>query len=127
MMPVSCYLCIFLNVGLGGAAKLDAAGASFGENGWLRLPVLLGTDKKTLIIQWAYGTAGASNSTGLVCNFPFTFPNQVFTVMTGNVDQTYTSTAIPGAIGFCNVTRASIIAKSTLSSSEQFYYLAIGF
>ncbi|EHU9754972.1 hypothetical protein PMJ69_003124 [Escherichia coli] len=127
MMPVSCYLCIFLNVGLGGAAKLDAAGASFGENGWLRLPVLLGTDKKTLIIQWAYGTAGGSNSTGLVCNFPFTFPNQVFTVMTGNVDQTYTSTATPGAIGFCNVTRASIIAKSTLSSSEQFYYLAIGY
>ncbi|HFI6634802.1 TPA: phage tail protein [Escherichia coli] len=114
-------------LGLGGAAKLDAAGASFGENGWLRLPVLLGTDKKTLIIQWAYGTAGGSNSTGLVCNFPFTFPNQVFTVMTGNVDQTYTSTAIPGAIGFCNVTRASIIAKSTLSSSEQFYYLAIGY
>ncbi|EOT0838767.1 phage tail protein [Escherichia coli] len=115
------------NLGLGGAAKLDAASASFGENGWLRLPVLLGTDKKTLIIQWAYGTAGASNSTGLVCNFPFTFPNQVFTVMTGNIDQTYTSTAIPGAIGFCNVTRASIIAKSTLSSSEQFYYLAIGY
>ncbi|ENU6138673.1 phage tail protein [Escherichia coli] len=114
-------------LGLGGAAKLDAAGASFGENGWLRLPVLLGTDKKTLIIQWAYGTAGASNSTGLVCNFPFTFPNQVFTVMTGNVDQTYTSTAIPGAIGFCNVTRASIIAKSTLSTAEQFYYLAIGY
>ncbi|WP_249824768.1 gp53-like domain-containing protein [Escherichia coli] len=115
------------NLGLGGAAKLDAASASFGENGWMRLPVLLGTDKKTLIIQWAYGTAGASNSTGLVCNFPFTFPNQVFTVMTGNVDQTYTSTAIPGAIGFCNVTRGSIIAKSTLSSSEQFYYLAIGY
>lgn len=115
------------NLGLGGAAKLDAASASFGENGWLRLPVLLGTDKKTLIIQWAYGTAGGSNSTGLVCNFPFTFPNQVFTVMTGNVDQTYTSTSIPGAIGFCNVTRASIIAKSTLSSSEQFYYLAIGY
>lgn len=115
------------NLGLGGAAKLDAASASFGENGWLRLPVLLGTDKKTLIIQWAYGTAGGSNSTGLVCNFPFTFPNQVFTVMTGNVDQTYTSTATPGAIGFCNVTRASIIAKSTLSSSEQFYYLAIGY
>ncbi|EOS3713297.1 hypothetical protein H2005_RS09275 [Escherichia coli] len=127
MMPVSRYLCIFINVGLGGAAKLDAASASFGENGWLRLPVLLGTDKKTLIIQWAYGTAGGSNSTGLVCNFPFTFPNQVFTVMTGNVDQTYTSTSIPGAIGFCNVTRASIIAKSTLSSSEQFYYLAIGY
>lgn len=115
------------NLGLGGAAKLDAASASFGENGWMRLPVLLGTDKKTLIIQWAYGTAGGSNSTGLVCNFPFTFPNQVFTVMTGNVDQTYTSTSIPGAIGFCNVTRASIIAKSTLSSSEQFYYLAIGY
>ncbi|EHC4949938.1 phage tail protein [Escherichia coli] len=114
-------------LGLGGAAKLDAASASFGENGWLRLPVLLGTDKKTLIIQWAYGTAGGSNSTGLVCNFPFTFPNQVFTVMTGNVDQTYKSTSIPGAIGFCNVTRASIIAKSTLSSSEQFYYLAIGY
>lgn len=114
-------------LGLGGAAKLDAASASFGENGWMRLPVLLGTDKKTLIIQWAYGTAGGSNSTGLVCNFPFTFPNQVFTVMTGNVDQTYTSTSIPGAIGFCNVTRASIIAKSTLSSSEQFYYLAIGY
>ncbi|WP_182611802.1 phage tail protein [Escherichia coli] len=118
---------VLKNLGLGGAAKLDAASASFGENGWLRLPVLLGTDKKTLIIQWAYGTAGGSNSTGLVCNFPFTFPNQVFTVMTGNVDQKYTSTSIPGAIGFCNVTRASIIAKSTLSSPEQFYYLAIGY
>lgn len=115
------------NLGLGGAAKLDAASASFGENGWLRLPVLLGDDKKTLIIQWAFGTAGSSSSTGLVCNFPFTFPNQVFTVMTGNIDQTYTSTATPGSIGFCNVTRSSLIAKSTLSTSEQFYYLAIGY
>ncbi|WP_262389202.1 hypothetical protein [Escherichia coli] len=115
------------NLGLGGAAKLDAAGASFGENGWLRLPVLLGTDKKTLIIQWSLGTAGSSSSTGIVCNFPFTFPNQVFTVITGNIDQTYTSAATPGTIGFCNVTRSSIIAKSTLSTSEQFYYLAIGY
>ncbi|HFW6948487.1 hypothetical protein OZH62_21540 [Escherichia coli] len=115
------------NLGLGGAAKLDAASASFGGNGWLRLPVLLGTDKKTLIIQWGYGTAGASNSTGLVCNFPFTFPNDVFTVMTGNLDQPYTSAATPGTIGFCNLTRSSITAKSTLSTSEQFGYLAIGY
>ena len=115
------------NLGLGGAAKLDAASASFGGNGWLRLPVLLGDDKKTLIIQWAYGTAGSSSSTGLVCNFPFTFPNKVFAVMTGNIDQTYTSTATPGSIGFCNVTRSSITAKGTLSTSEQFYYLAIGY
>lgn len=115
------------NLGLGTAAQLAAPSASFGENGWLKLPVLIGTNEMTLIVQWAAGTAGGSNSTGLVCNFPFTFPNQVFTVMTGNIDTTYTASAIPGTIGFCSLTKSSITAKSSLSTSEQFYYLVIGY
>ncbi|WP_434170029.1 phage tail protein [Citrobacter freundii] len=114
-------------LGLGTAAQLNAPSASLGENGWLKLPVLIGTNEMTLIVQWAAGTAGGSNSTGFVCNFPFTFPNQVFTVMTGNIDATYTSSSIPGAIGFSTLTKSSITAKSSLSTSEQFYYLAIGY
>ncbi|WP_159182712.1 phage tail protein [Escherichia coli] len=118
---------ILENLGLGTAAKLAAPSASFGENGWLKLPVLIGTNEMTLIVQWAAGTAGGSNSTGFVCNFPFTFPNQVFAVMTGNIDMTYTASAIPGTIGFCSMTKSSITAKSSLSTSEQFYYLVIGY
>ncbi|MCR1245932.1 phage tail protein, partial [Klebsiella pneumoniae] len=46
-MPVSCYLCIFLNVGLGEAAKRDVGtgdnqipdmGAFASGSGWFRLP-----------------------------------------------------------------------------------------
>ncbi|KAB3302236.1 phage tail protein, partial [Escherichia coli] len=38
-MPVSCYLCIFLNVGLGEAAKMPAATALASSAGNITIPV----------------------------------------------------------------------------------------
>ncbi|MCI4528707.1 phage tail protein, partial [Escherichia coli] len=48
-MPVSHYLCIFINVGLGEAAKLPAISGSLSSSGWIKIPVIEG---KSFIIQW---------------------------------------------------------------------------
>nr|MDN1307241.1 phage tail protein [Escherichia coli] len=42
MMPVSRNLCIFLNVGLGEAAKLGAAVGVTGNTGRILIPALIG-------------------------------------------------------------------------------------
>ncbi|EFB2772287.1 phage tail protein [Escherichia coli] len=76
-MPVSCYLCIFLNVGLGEAAKRNVGNgqnqipdmaafvSSLSSTGFQKLP-------SGLIIQWGI-VSGASNYT---VTYPVTFPNR---------------------------------------------------
>ncbi|WP_411269001.1 gp53-like domain-containing protein, partial [Escherichia coli] len=77
MMPVSHYLCIFINVGLGEAAKrnvgngqnqipdMAAFASSLSSTGFQKLP-------SGLIIQWGI-VSGASNYT---VTYPVTFPNR---------------------------------------------------
>lgn len=76
-MPVSRYLCIFINVGLGEAAKrnvgneqnqipdMAAFASSLSSTGFQKLP-------SGLIIQWGI-VSGASNYT---VTYPVTFPNR---------------------------------------------------
>ncbi|WP_409219146.1 gp53-like domain-containing protein [Escherichia coli] len=76
MMPVSHNLCIFINVGLGTAAKRDVGTgenqipdmSSFGAgSGWSQLP-------NGKLLQW--GTYTGSATTGTI-NFPVPFPISV--------------------------------------------------
>ncbi|MCA7108817.1 phage portal protein [Escherichia coli] len=81
MMPVSCYLCIFLNVQLGEAAKRNVGtGAnqipdmnsflcSFASNGYMKFP-------GGLIVQWTNAGPLVGNSSALL-SFPIPFPNQL--------------------------------------------------
>ena len=88
MMPVSCYLCIFLNVGLGEAAKRDVG---TGENqipdmsayssgsGWQKLP-------DGSIEQWGrinFPTNAAAVSTNVTFPIPFTQEPYVVIVYDG--------------------------------------------
>ncbi|ELL3257285.1 hypothetical protein QHG12_004720 [Escherichia coli] len=74
MMPVSCYLCIFLNVGLGEAAKLGAAVGVTGNTGRILIPALIGGVEQNIIFQWVSGFL--SDSTGVATvTLPMAFPN----------------------------------------------------
>ncbi|WP_123912562.1 gp53-like domain-containing protein [Escherichia coli] len=77
MMPVSRNLCIFLNVGLGEGAKLNAATAALGRTGFIAIPVMIDGIEQSVIIQWGSATAGlgATGNTGNEINFPVSFPN----------------------------------------------------
>ncbi|ELK4054423.1 hypothetical protein [Escherichia coli] len=77
MMPVSCYLCIFLNVGLGEAAKLGAAVGVTGNTGRILIPALIGGVEQNIIFQWVSGFL--SDSTGVATvTLPMAFPNALF-------------------------------------------------
>ncbi|KAA9240081.1 phage tail protein, partial [Escherichia coli] len=51
-MPVSCYLCIFLNVGLGELSLAGTASGVIGLNGYVTIPLIISGSRRTLIIQW---------------------------------------------------------------------------
>ncbi|WP_279988029.1 gp53-like domain-containing protein [Escherichia coli] len=99
MMPVSCYLCIFLNVGLGEAAKRNVGtGANqIPDMGSFTLSVS-GTGYQKLpsgfILQW--GSIGAPGiAQDVVTYFPIAFPNRCLRVL---VSQDYTPDS--GAVGY---------------------------
>ncbi|HFQ9561945.1 TPA: hypothetical protein ACHTRS_000565 [Escherichia coli] len=99
MMPVSCYLCIFLNIGLGEAAKRNVGtGANqIPDMGSFTLSVS-GTGYQKLpsgfILQW--GSIGAPGiAQDVVTHFPIAFPNRCLRVL---VSQDYTPDS--GAVGY---------------------------
>ncbi|ENZ7594203.1 Uncharacterised protein [Escherichia coli] len=99
MMPVSHNLCIFLNVGLGEAAKRNVGtGANqIPDMGSFTLSVS-GTGYQKLpsgfILQW--GSIGAPGiAQDVVTHFPIAFPNRCLRVL---VSQDYTPDS--GAVGY---------------------------
>ncbi|MDF6026081.1 phage tail protein, partial [Escherichia coli] len=54
MMPFACYFFIFINVGLGEGAKLNAATATLGRTGFIAIPVMIGGIEQSVIIQWGW-------------------------------------------------------------------------
>ena len=99
MMPVSRNLCIFLNVGLGEAAKRNVGtGANqIPDMGSFTLSVS-GTGYQKLpsgfILQWgSIGTPGIAQD--VVTHFPIAFPNRCLRVL---VSQDYTPDS--GAVGY---------------------------
>ncbi|HCN7669399.1 TPA: phage tail protein [Escherichia coli] len=81
MMPVSRYLCIFVNVGLGELALAGTITGVFDTNGYLKIPVIIGGAKRTLMVQW--GNAGNAASATTETFYPVPFPNKVFQVIAG--------------------------------------------
>ncbi len=82
-MPVSRYLCIFINVGLGEGAKLNAATATLGRTGFIAIPVMIGGIEQSVIIQWGWNAAKASASggDGNTVVFPVAFNNACVAVV----------------------------------------------
>ncbi|MCS1037169.1 hypothetical protein NXZ47_22765 [Escherichia coli] len=77
MMPFACYFCIFINVGLGEAAKLGAAVGVTGNTGRILIPALIGGVEQNIIFQWVSGFL--SDSTGVATvTLPMAFPNALF-------------------------------------------------
>ncbi|WP_431307336.1 gp53-like domain-containing protein [Escherichia coli] len=129
MMPVSCYLCIFLNVGLGTASKRNVGtganqipdmSAFASGSGYQKLP-------GGYILQWGSANAGNSASTGMSNTFPIPFPSGLVIITTGQIDPSYTSTQQPAAVGISSPTLTGFIAKSTAANTDAFNYLAIGY
>ncbi len=64
-MPFACYFFIFINVGLGEGAKLNAATATLGRTGFIAIPVMIGGIEQSVIIQWGWNAAKASALGGM--------------------------------------------------------------
>ncbi|HAV8102522.1 TPA: hypothetical protein JLB71_003169 [Escherichia coli] len=129
-MPVSRYLCIFINVGLGEAAKrnigtgsgqipdMSSFSGSIASKGYQKLP-------GGLIIQWGSGNAGTGyvGSTGNEMNFPIAFPSQCFQVVTSYDNGG--GKIVAGAAG--NMTRTGFLLRCDDSGGNySFRWFAIG-
>jgi hypothetical protein len=73
MMPVSRYLCIFLNVGLGDISAAGVATGSLGSAGYATFPILISGVRQTFIMQWGILTPLRSGGT-VDINLPIAFP-----------------------------------------------------
>ncbi|EPO4457722.1 gp53-like domain-containing protein [Escherichia coli] len=128
MMPVSCYLCIFINVGLGEGAKLGAAVCVAGSTGYMTIPAMVAGKERVIILQW-FGAATTDYVTPVTANFPIAFPNECMIplfsdVSTGAVDLSSTA-AYSLAVGrsyYTTVTRTQI----TCAGYGGFRVFAIG-
>ncbi|WP_187415351.1 gp53-like domain-containing protein [Escherichia coli] len=130
MMPSARYFCIFINVGLGEAAKLPAISGSLSSSGWIKIPVIEG---ESFIIQW--GRIGPSDSkTGVATgSYPIAFPNSAF--MAFIAEKTAVSTGPIGinSWGVSELTKTelkAICAARTISTSaatETGDFLVLGY
>ena len=137
MMPVSRYLCIFINVGLGAAAKQGVATStqmqdgkatdllpsvaavmslfskrSFATNDFIRIPDVPGG----LIIQWGEATTSPSS---YFVNFPMMFPTSCFGVVLS--DRAATST-----VGSTGRTQSGFQLVSSYAGTTLSFFIAIG-
>ncbi|WP_425430202.1 gp53-like domain-containing protein [Escherichia coli] len=108
MMPVSHYLCIFINVGLGEAAKRNVGTgknqipdmnnftSSLTSPGWQKLP-------SGLIIQW--GTANPSSTGEVFITFPVAFSAYPMYVGFG-----------PQQVSLPNVVQSPVISAPTITN-----------
>ncbi|MEG7608918.1 gp53-like domain-containing protein [Citrobacter braakii] len=67
------------NLGLGELALAGTITGVFDTNGYLKIPVIIGGAKRTLIVQW--GNAGNAASATTETFYPIPFPNKVFQVI----------------------------------------------
>ncbi|WP_425307075.1 gp53-like domain-containing protein [Escherichia coli] len=114
MMPFARYFCIFINVGLGEAAKRDvgneqnqipdmaAFASSLSSTGFQKLP-------SGLIIQWGI-VSGASNYT---VTYPVTFPNRSLALL-----------AVPHTTSVAGISAMGIANCSDISKSQ--FYIIVG-
>ncbi|WP_089527247.1 gp53-like domain-containing protein [Escherichia coli] len=131
MMPVSCYLCIFLNVGLGEAAKRDVGtgdnqipdmGAFASGSGWFRLP-------GGYIVQ--FGTFLGNTTRFISGHFPIPFPNQPMVSVSVMSDNVQSDPSIPApqvlSVNFEHISNSAWrVATSDISQQYRFSYISIG-
>ncbi|MDZ9192021.1 phage tail protein [Escherichia coli] len=126
MMPVSRYLCIFINVGLGDIAKAGVGKGVASDNGFFTVPVLIAGVKTEFYVQW--GKATVSNSTGVI-TLPVAFPNKRLLVLANDITESATSVVTFGIN--TDASKSSFTFFSAIGSSEsnagQFAWLAIGY
>ncbi|EFC6755923.1 phage tail protein [Escherichia coli] len=131
MMPVSCYLCIFLNVGLGEAAKRDVGtgdnqipdmGAFASGSGWFRLP-------GGYIVQ--FGTFSGNTTRFISGHFPIPFPNQPMVSVSVMSDAAQSDPSNPApqvlSVNFEHISNSAWrVATSDISQQYRFSYISIG-
>ncbi|WP_113319196.1 gp53-like domain-containing protein [Escherichia coli] len=131
MMPVSRYLCIFINVGLGEAAKRDVGtgdnqipdmGAFASGSGWFRLP-------GGYIVQ--FGTFSGNTTRFISGHFPIPFPNQPMVSVSVMSDAAQSDPSKPApqvlSVNFEHISNSAWrVATSDISQQYRFSYISIG-
>ncbi|MDY8200069.1 phage tail protein [Escherichia coli] len=131
MMPVSRNRCIFLNVGLGEAAKRDVGtgdnqipdmGAFASGSGWFRLP-------GGYIVQ--FGTFAGNTTRFISGHFPIPFPNQPMVSVSVMSDAVQSDPSIPApqvlSVNFEHISNSAWrVATSDISQQYRFSYISIG-
>ncbi|EPA2930148.1 phage tail protein [Escherichia coli] len=131
MMPVSRYLFIFLNVGLGEAAKRDVGtgdnqipdmGAFASGSGWFRLP-------GGYIVQ--FGTFAGNTTRFISGHLPIPFPNQPMVSVSVMSDAVQSDPSIPApqvlSVNFEHISNSAWrVATSDISQQYRFSYISIG-
>ncbi|EDO6473867.1 phage tail protein [Salmonella enterica] len=131
MMPVSRYLCIFINVGLGEAAKrgvgtgdnqIPDMGAFASGSGWFRLP-------GGYIVQ--FGTFAGNTTRFISGHFPIPFPNQPMVSVSVMSDAVQSDPSIPApqvlSVNFEHISNSAWrVATSDFSQRYRFSYISIG-
>lgn len=131
MMPVSHYLCIFINVGLGEAAKRDVGtgsgqipdmGAFASGSGWFRLP-------GGYIVQ--FGTFSGNTTRFISGHFPIPFPNQPMVSVSVMSDAVQSDPSNPApqvlSVNFEHISNSAWrVATSNISQQYRFSYISIG-
>ncbi|MHU56157.1 phage tail protein [Escherichia coli] len=131
MMPSARYFCIFINVGLGEAAKRDVGtgdnqipdmGAFASGSGWFRLP-------GGYIVQ--FGTFSGNTTRFISGHFPIPFPNQPMVSVSVMSDAVQSDPSIPApqvlSVNFEHISNSAWrVATSDISQQYRFSYISIG-
>ncbi|HIA7221976.1 TPA: gp53-like domain-containing protein [Escherichia coli] len=131
MMPVSRNLCIFLNVGLGEAAKRNVGtgdnqipdmGAFASGSGWFRLP-------GGYIVQ--FGTFAGNTTRFISGHFPIPFPSQPMVSVSVMSDAVQSDPSNPApqvlSVNFEHISNSAWrVATSDISQQYRFSYISIG-
>ncbi|HHO0074153.1 TPA: phage tail protein [Escherichia coli] len=131
MMPFARYLCIFINVGLGEAAKRNVGtgdnqipdmGAFASGSGWFRLP-------GGYIVQ--FGTFSGNTTRFISGHFPIPFPNQPMVSVSVMSDAVQSDPSNPAqqvlSVNFEHTSNSAWrVATSDISQQYRFSYISIG-
>ncbi len=130
-MPFARYFCIFINVGLGEAAKRDVGtgdnqipdmGAFASGSGWFRLP-------GGYIVQ--FGTFSGNTTSFISGHFPIPFPNQPMVSVSVMSDAVQSDPSNPApqvlSVNFEHISNSAWrVATSGISQQYRFSYISIG-
>lgn len=126
-MPFACYFFIFINVGLGEGAKLNAATATLGRTGFIAIPVMIGGIEQSVIIQWGVECRKSIclwGGDGNTVVFPVAFNNACVAVVAN-----YDNVSAPiNAVATGGYTTTSFLLRCAAQTGSYYYnWIAIGY